>query len=197
MKWTTLAVAAAMTLPAGVALAEWKPSERVETYAISGASPIELYRSIGERGPKAGAGRAIAFTDFKLTWTRNYVPQPDGACTLVSAVPKLTIIYRLPKPSGKLSADLQRRWNVFIDGVQRHEKVHGQMILDLVRKIEATSVGFSVGNDPKCSEIRRQLTEKLAALSQEQRQRSRDFDRVELTDGGNVHQLILAFVNEP
>lgn len=197
MRTITLAVGAAMILTSGAARADWKPVERVETYAISGASPIDLYRSIGERGPKAGAGRAIAFTDFKLTWTRNYVPQPDGACTLVTAVPKLTIIYRLPKPSGKLAPDVRRRWDVFIDGVERHEKVHGEMIVDLVRKIEATSIGFSVRNDPKCSEIRRQLTEKLAALSQEQRQKSRDFDRVELTDGGNVHQLILAFVNEP
>ncbi|MDI6025095.1 DUF922 domain-containing protein [Corticibacterium sp. UT-5YL-CI-8] len=179
-----------------IAHADWKAVETVQTYAIRGASGIELYRSIGENGPKAGPGRAIAFTDFKLTWRRNYVPQ-NGGCTLISAVPNLTLIYRLPKPSGTLPPAVRQSWETFIEGVRRHEKTHGEMIVDMVRQIEAVSVGFSVPDDPKCSKIREQLTQKLGQLSLAQRQKSRDFDRAELSDGGVVHQLILNLANGP
>ena len=186
------AIAASTT---ATALADWKPVEKVEPYSISGTNGPELYASIGERGPKAGSGRAIAFTNFKLTWSRDYQPQPDGACTLVSARPKLIVSYHLPKPSAKLPEPTATNWKVFIDGVRRHERVHGEMIVAMVKEIETFSVGLSAPDDPNCKKIRARLQERLAQISQQQRQKSRDFDKVELSDGGGVHQLILNLVN--
>jgi predicted secreted Zn-dependent protease len=177
-----------------VAHAEWQAVEKAETYAIDGQSGPELYASIGQRGPELGKVRAIAHTNFKLTWTRDYEPRGD-ACVLVSARPKLTITYTLPKPSGKLPAAVQKNWEIFIAGVSAHEKVHGQIIEDMVRRIEAFSVGLSVADDPRCTRIRTELTKRLSELSLAQRQRSRDFDRTELGQGGNLQQLVLALVN--
>ncbi|GAB1581437.1 DUF922 domain-containing Zn-dependent protease [Phyllobacterium phragmitis] len=184
-------LAAASAPPAG---AQWKPNEKIEAYAISGRTGIELYESIGENGPKVSLGRTIAYTTFDLKWSRRYVPE-NGGCRLASARPHLTIIYKLPKPSGPLPAAMQRLWDRFIAGITAHERVHGEMILDMVKKIEATSIGLTVADDPKCRKIRQELTTRLAALSEEQRRKSREFDRVEMSDGGNVHQLILALVN--
>ena len=190
--WLLAACFIASAIPAR---AEWQAVEKVETYAISGTTGPELYASIGERGPKVGGGvRAIAHTDFKLTWQRNYQPQGD-ACTLVSARPRLIITYKLPKPSGKLPTAIQKNWDAFAAGVHRHEQVHGDHIKDMVKAIEAASVGLTVPNDPGCARIRTELTKRLSELSLAQRQRSRDFDRLELSDGGNVHQLILDLVN--
>lgn len=174
--------------------AEWQAVEKVDAYAISGKSGLELYRSIGERGPKIGVGRAIAHTNFKLTWQRKYEPQ-NGGCTLVSAKPKLIITYTLPKPSQEVPAGIRKHWETFITGVRAHEKVHGDIIVDMVRQIEAVSVGLSVPDDPKCSKIRTELTKRLSELSLAQRQKSREFDRVEMSDGGNIHKLILGLVN--
>ncbi|RUV29867.1 DUF922 domain-containing protein, partial [Mesorhizobium sp. M1A.T.Ca.IN.004.03.1.1] len=76
------------------ALADWQPVEKIETYAISGQTVEALYVSIGDRGPmigkdSAGNGRrAIAQTNFKLTWQRDYQPQ-GNACVLRTARPKL------------------------------------------------------------------------------------------------------------
>ena len=190
-----LLLAAVLSAAPVAALADWKPVEKEAPYAISGTTGPDLYASIGERGPKAGIGRAIAFTDFRLTWTRDYQPQPDGACTLVSARPKLILTYALPKPSQKLAEPVATNWKTFIDGVQRHERVHGEMIVAMVKEIEAFTVGLSVPDDPNCKKIRKRITERLAEISQAQRQKSRDFDKVELSDGGNVHQLILNLVN--
>ena len=167
------------------------------TYAIAGKTGAELYASIGEHGPKVGGGtRAIAYTNFTLTWTRKYEPQ-GGACVLVSARPKLTITYTLPEPSGQLPASLQQSWGIFIAGMRAHERIHGDIIKDMVKQIEASTVGLSVAADPKCSKIRAEMKKRLSALSLAQRQRSKEFDRAEMSGGGNIHQLILKLVNGP
>jgi predicted secreted Zn-dependent protease len=177
--------------------AQWTAREEVKTYPITGTSGIELYASIGERGPKAGEHvRAIAHTDFKLTWSRKYEPQPGGACTLVSARPNLIITYMLPKPASPMAPELQAKWTPFIDGVRKHEQVHGEMIKALARNIETVSIGLSAADDPKCIKVRAALQVKIGEIFREHQQRNRDFDKVELSEGGNVHQLILKLVNQ-
>ncbi|NRP72490.1 hypothetical protein ILFOPFJJ_03388 [Ensifer psoraleae] len=187
-------LAACVAASPAVAYAEWQAVEKVRTYTIAGETGAELYASIGERGPKVGLVRAIAHTDFKLTWTRKYEPQ-GNACVLSSARPKLTITYMLPEPASTLPSGARESWETFIAGVHKHERVHGDFIKDMVRQIEGVSVGLTVPDDPACRKIRTELTKRLGELSLAQRQRSRDFDRVELSDGGNVHQLILKLVN--
>ncbi|MDK1385379.1 DUF922 domain-containing Zn-dependent protease [Sinorhizobium sp. 8-89] len=187
-------LAACVAASPAVAYAEWQAVEKVRTYTISGDTGAELYASIGERGPKVGLVRAIAHTDFKLTWTRKYEPQ-GNACVLSSARPKLTITYMLPEPASTLPSGERESWETFIAGVHKHERVHGDFIKDMVRQIESVSIGLTVPDDPACRKIRTELTKRLGELSLAQRQRSRDFDRVEMSDGGNVHQLILKLVN--
>jgi len=97
---------AALLLSSG-ALAEWQASEKVVTYRISGRSGAELYASIGENGPEVGATRTLAHTTFELTWKRKYEPRHDGACTLVSALPRLTIVYTLPERPASCRGDAQ------------------------------------------------------------------------------------------
>lgn len=194
LRLLAISITAAAILAAQPAAAEWKAVEEVDTYAISGRSGPELYASIGERGPKLGITRAIAHTTFKLTWSRKYEPRGD-ACVLAEAKPKLVITYTLPKPSAELPAGVRRNWETFFNGVAAHERVHGDFIKQMVREIEAQSVGLTVEGDPGCTKIRAELTGRLAALSQAQRQKGRDFDRVEMSKGGNIHNLILALVN--
>lgn len=170
--------------------------EREQTYAISGRSGMELYASIGERGPIIGdRARTIAHTNFKLTWSRDYRPK-GGACTLASARPKLVITYTLPTPAGKLPAATQKRWDTFIDGIRRHEKVHGDFIKEMVARIERTTIGVSAPDDPKCRKVRTEILKPLSEASLEQRRRSQDFDRVEMGKGGNIQRLILDLVVE-
>lgn len=176
------------------AQADGQVIERIEPYAITGTTGPELYASIGERGPLVGNQvRAIAHTNFKLTWSRDY-QRRGNACTLASARPKLIITYTLPKPSGKLPAALQKKWDVFINGVREHEKVHGEHIRQMVKRIEQTTIGVTVEDDPKCRKIREQIKEPLSQASLAQRQQSRDFDRVEMGEGGNIRRLILGLL---
>ncbi|MDP3897143.1 MAG: DUF922 domain-containing protein [Mesorhizobium sp.] len=186
----------ALCLGASPAAAQsaWKPVQKVVTYAITGSSGPELYASIGENGPKLGPTRAIAHTNFTLTWTRKYVPQ-GNACVLTVARPKLTITTTLPKPAKPLPEPARAHWQRFIDGITAHEAVHGAYIIDMVKKIEAATTGLTVEGDPGCKKIRDEVIVHVGSLFQAQRQQGRDFDRVEMSDGGNVHRLILALVN--
>ncbi|MET3662597.1 DUF922 domain-containing Zn-dependent protease [Aquamicrobium ahrensii] len=190
----SILTAALTVTPPTYALAGGEIVERVETYSISGRTGIELYRSIGERGPKSGVGRAIAHTTFKLTWRRDYRPQ-GASCTLVSAVPRLIITYTLPKPSNPLPPETKKRWETFIDGIKRHEEVHGVHMKEMVAEIEANTIGATAGNDPGCKKIRQDIQAPLGAASLRQRQRSSEFDRVEMAEGANMHRLILGLVN--
>ncbi|OHV86517.1 DUF922 domain-containing Zn-dependent protease [Mesorhizobium sp. ORS 3428] len=187
----------AALLPATPALADWKPVERIEIYAISGQTVEALYVSIGDKGPMVGSAgsqrRAIAHTNFKLTWQRDYQPQ-GGACVLKSARPTLVITYTLPKPAGKLAPAVQARWDAFAAGLAAHEKVHGAGIKDMVDKIVAFSTGLTAADDPGCAKVRAELTKYLDQLSKAQRQASRDFDKVEFGPGGNLQKLIAAFL---
>lgn len=190
----TLAFLAALVVAGSAAADGWQAVERIEPYTVQGTTGLEIYQSIGERGPKLGVARVIAHTGFKLTWTRKYERQ-GNACVIAVNKPKLIITYTLPKLKSKLSGPLQSRWETFISGVTAHEKIHGDFIRDMVKEIEAMSVGMTVENDPDCKKIRPQLQARLGELSQAQRARSRDFDQVELSEGGNVHQLILQLVD--
>jgi predicted secreted Zn-dependent protease len=175
--------------------AEWQATEVVKTYVISGKTGFELYESIGKHGPEVKGGkRTIAYTDFKLTWSRDY--RADGnSCVLASARPNLTITYILPKPSAKLAEPLRSNWERFISGIREHEQTHGSFIRDLVKGIEAATVGMTVADDPKCTKIKAELKRRLTALFEAYKRKNHDFERDEMSEGGNVHRLILALVN--
>jgi predicted secreted Zn-dependent protease len=176
--------------------ADWTATEQLKPYKVLGTTPFELYESIGARGPLlGGSSRTIAYTTFDLKWRRNYQPQPDGSCKLESAIPFLTIIYAWPEPSQKLAEPTASLWKTFIEGIRKHERVHGEHMREMTQRILDTTVGLTVADDPKCEKIRQEMQKPLAAASEEQRQRSRDFDKAEMSDGGNVHQLILGLVN--
>lgn len=187
LAWITLA-------GSGAAIAI-EPKERVEHYDVYGTTAIELYRSIDENGPKLGRKRVIAYTDFKLLWSRDYRRQPDNSCKLVSSRPNLTITYRLPRARGPLPERTRKAWERFLAGITEHEKVHGRYIVELAEAIKAVSDGLTVPDDPHCRKIRKVLEKRLGELSREHRRRSSAFDRDEMRPGGNVHQLVLDLVN--
>lgn len=193
MRLITFAAAMLLALPAA-ARADGSFAEKIVTYPIDGGTGVELYLSIGERGPQVGSTRAIAHTTFDLKWSRKYELRGND-CVLTTARPWLTITYTVPKPLRKLPPAVQARWDTFVAGVLAHEKVHGASIRAMVKAIEGFSVGFTAENDPGCKKIRAELTGRLAAASEAQRKEGRDFDREEFAEGGNMRRLILALVN--
>ena len=183
-----------LTATANATESNWPVTEQVKTYPVRGSDALALYRSIDDNGPKTSLGtRAIALTEFDLRWRRDY--QPDGsACVLASARPFLTITTTLPKPAGRLTPDMAARWQPFIAGITAHEAVHGTMIRDLTAEIISRTVGTRMEDDAACKKIRPVILEKVKAAYAAHLASSRDFDRVEMGQGGNVEMLIRALV---
>ena len=171
-------------------------TEEVETYRITGQTGAALYASIGENGPKLGLRRAIAHTRFKLTWRRDY--QTRGTdCVLASAVPRLVIITTLPKPANRLPPAVAESWQTFMEGIRAHEAVHGTYVRTLLSDIEAATIGLTQPNDPGCTAIKTEMNRRLGAISDARKAKDRAFDQAEMSEGGTVHQLVLALVNGP
>ena len=78
-------------LATGAMAQDWQAVERVEPYSVQGTTGLEIYRSIGERGPQLGVARVLAPTGFKLTWKRKYERQGNA--------PSLLHISEPPRPS--------------------------------------------------------------------------------------------------
>ena len=189
----TLAVLLPFALPVH---ADIRPREVEKTYRVSGTTGLELYKSIGERGPRlrGGLSSAIAKTDFDLKWGRDY--ERDGNdCVLTAARSFLTITYTLPKPARKLPPDVAARWRVFIAGIRAHEAVHGKYVIEMAQQIYDTTVGFRQPNDPNCKKIRAAIQAPLKAAFVRYKTRNRDFEQSEMRNGGNIQQLILELID--
>ncbi len=60
MSRTGLALAFALVAASPLGAQEaggWKPTEKIERYAISGQSELDLYKSIGDKGPMVHGGK--------------------------------------------------------------------------------------------------------------------------------------------
>ncbi|MGI9356317.1 MAG: DUF922 domain-containing protein [Rhizobiaceae bacterium] len=182
-----------VALPASQA-ANFKTTERVKHYSVSGTTGPELYASIGQNGPRISGGRrTIALTDWDLKWRRDYRPQSGSggqSCRLRSAKPFFTLIYTLPKPTARLRGATARYWKIFYDGLAAHEKIHGAYASDMVATIIRTTVGLTVENDPRCRKIRAQVLTRVKAALTAYNERSRAFDRHEMAAGGVVERLV-------
>ncbi len=190
----TLILASILVYSPTALAADWKAIERTKLYPVRGSTGPELYASIGEQGPTIGNTRSIAQTSWELKWSRKYETQ-GSACVLSAVKPFLTITYTLPKPSAKLSAPMSALWKRFIVGIETHEKVHGQDIISMVDEIIAATQGLRVEGDQECKVIRDRVLSLVKTANENYKAKSRAFDQVEMTDGGNVHKLILGLVN--
>lgn len=171
----------------------WKAVEIVKPYAIAGTTPPELYESIGARGPKIGERRVIAHTSYVLTWDREFDCSNGVHGCFRNAQTQDHL--HASKPVADACPTGKGEVGPLYDGIRRHELVHGDHAKAMTREIVRRTVGLSVPNDPKCRKIRKVLAKEITDMVQVQRAQGRDFDHVEMGNGGNVQQLILTFLN--
>ena len=173
---------------------------KVATYPVSGRTGFELYRSVGDNGPViTGDRRTIAHTTFKLTWRRDYQERADGSCVIASNIPRLIIhLHAAQAPRRTAAGGWRRAGKRFHDGLAAHERVlwpaHHR---DGFRRSRMSASGSpppliraATRPAPSCRPI-------SSGFRTKQRARGRDFDRVEMGDGGAVQNLVLGLVNGP
>ena len=188
------AMAAALSLAIVTpASAQDLPPILEKTYSIAGSTGLELYQSISSNGPNGGGH--VAQTKFKLTWKRLF-DERGGSCYLVHAKPQLSVTQTYPKPKSQLSPDMQRRWNKFMAAARQHEQTHARMIAEMVRTTEASLAGSFEANDRTCAKVKKSVAAKIDQGYQAHRERSRAFDKQELSFGGRMFVVLENLVNE-
>lgn len=188
-----LAAFAAFFAFAGPSMAG-KVTVKTEYYSISGKTGVDLVRSMARKGPRHGfLSKAIAVTRFKPA-VRGDMVHKNGVCRTKNAEFDLAITYVYPKPSGKLPADVSRRWSAFFAGVEKHEQTHGRLGKELARSIDRKLHGFSMKDKPGCRAATAAMLKdvKKTVVAYDARQRA--FDAKEHRSGGNVETMLRRLV---
>lgn len=166
-----------------------KVATRTKSYDISGSTGAALLDDMDRRGPKQGfLTRAIAQTGYSLSWTIEWAETRE-ACRVSSVDGVLDMTYTYPAAKN-LSPALQRRWNRFLSGVRRHERVHGDIARQMAKAIEKSVAKVSVRDDRGCRKARAQTKRIMAEITDDYEARQRRYDLREHRDGGAVERLI-------
>ena len=117
------------------------------TYAILRKSGAESMPRSASAAPRSADPRH-RLHQFQLTWTRKSERQamPGSRFGAAEAHDHLHVA----EASQELPAPLAGNWN-FHRRRAHHESVHGDIIKDMVKKIEASTVGLTVPGDPSAA----------------------------------------------
>ncbi len=191
--WAWIVLFGACVAVAGEAGAGVKVSEKTRGYEISGKTGAALLAAMDRRGPRHGfLTRAIAQTRYSMSWTIEW-GETRTACRVKKIDGELDITYTYPFTKG-LPPTLHRRWNRFLAGVKKHEKVHGDMAREMAKAVEKSVARLSIRNDPGCRKSRAEVKRRTAAIYAKYEARQIKFDAREHRDGGKVERLIDALV---
>lgn len=190
MLLASLAIFAASAAPAMAG----KVTVKTEYYAISGKTGVDLVRAMARKGPRHGfLSKAIAVTRFKPKVSGDMVYK-DGVCRTRNAGFDLAITYVYPKPSGKLPADVNRRWGAFVAGVEKHEQTHGRLGRELAGALDRKLRGFSMKDKKGCRAATAAMMADVKKTIVAYDAKQRAFDEKEHRKGGNVEKMLLRLV---
>lgn len=191
---TVLAVCLCALGVAVAAHARPKVSIKTKYYDVRGKNGAEVLRQINRKGPRHGfLVRAIAQTRYTLSYSYDTVRTSKG-CRTKNVVVKMDIIYVYPKLRGKVSRDLNRRWNRFFRGVKAHEQVHGKLAQQMAAAAEKALAGTQVGGKRGCQKIKTVASRNVDKAFKAYERKQIAFDKKEHRDNGNVEKLVVALV---
>lgn len=187
--WARIVVFGGCIAAAGEAAAGVKVTERTRSYVVAGQTGDALLAVMDRRGPKHGfLTRAIAQTRYSVSWTIEW-GETRKACRVKRVDGELDITYTYPV-ARNLPSKLERKWDRFLLGVKRHERVHGDTARGMARAVEKSVAKLSVPNDPGCRKARAETKRRMQAIYAEYEARQVRFDAREHRQGGPVERLI-------
>jgi predicted secreted Zn-dependent protease len=194
--WGLLLIAGLCAGAAGEAYAGVKTTVQTTHYVIAGKTGAALLDAMDRRGPKHGLlTRAIAQTRYTIAWKMEW-GETRAACRVKRADGTLAVIYTYPKVSGPVSRAMQRKWDRFLAGVTKHEKMHGLIARQMVDEAQRSIGKLAIRNDPGCRKSRREVTRRVDAVYAKYEKRQVGYDEREHREGGPVEALIDALVAE-
>lgn len=101
-------------------------TETIQYYEIGGRSVPTLWHNISLRGPRSAETPFAGHAKWDVRWTYDWRATPAG-CEVEAADTSLSIVYTLPRWSGRDQADIDLRdkWDRFSLALRAHEEGHG------------------------------------------------------------------------
>jgi predicted secreted Zn-dependent protease len=161
-------------------------SERTIHYSLTGSTGKDIYAQIARKGPLLSGQRdhKVATTTMSFD-IRNVQGGIRGSRCIVSNVDvHVTVVYRVPKWTGRGSAGLRRAWQAFEAHIWRHEKRHKDIAVEHARRLEAGIKGMTGDARRDCAGMdvaAKRLSERSIAWHNRKQQA---FDASWFGDGG-------------
>lgn len=197
-KTVTLALAAATMTLTAMAPAIAAPRIKVKTsyYSISGSTGMDLFKDMNRKGPRhAFMKKAMAQTQYRST-PSGKVSWENGICAVKNGGYTLDLTYVYPKPDRPLSGRLAVNWNRFMADTYRHEKVHGQIAIEMASKLDATLRSFRMKDKSNCARALNALSARINGIYDTYKKKQVAFDILEHRKGGKVEKSVLVLVKE-
>jgi len=157
-------------------LADVRHTRETTYYDVTGSTARELRDQIEQLRPRGDdGGRYDAYTRWRLEWRYMYRETRD-ACRLASFKVTLRTTIHLPRwqaPPGA-AADLEARWNAYVDALDRHEQQHEAIAVEAAETIEREV--SAIDRAPDCATLEARVNARAEALMEDYKARQRDFD---------------------
>lgn len=159
---------------------------RTEYYELRGQTPRALHAALEARREDGAIGETGTRITFEFT-----ARDRGDRCELTALSLTLDIVVIYPRWANRdtAPADLQLRWDEFLDALTRHEEGHARMArdgaADIARQLAASPPA------PDCVQLRTQLGERYDGLRAALEARQRAYDRD--TEGGRTQGAYLRF----
>lgn len=191
----TTAMAMALAALPHAALAEPVIRVSVEEYAVEGSTGAELMDAIRRKGPRHGIiSRAMAQTRYSLDYDFEAVRRGDR-CRIVKVEVRLDMVYFYPTLARPVSPALQRRWQIFLRDVRRHEQGHGALAKRLARDTEKALLALSApGGDTSCERVRQKVPGVVLRVFRAYENLQVRYDETEHRKGGPVDRMVQRLV---
>lgn len=155
--------------------------ENVHRYEFYGARAADAGTSLRQRLLVTSdyQGREKRFTgqtDWHIEW-RACFEQSGTRCRIGGVVSNVNVTYTLPRWADRdlAPAQLRERWDRYMASLDRHEKGHGEIALEVARLIEASLVGRV--DDDACETLNVDSTRLVDEVMQRGEVMQREYDR--------------------
>lgn len=170
--------------------------EKEKYYSVRGKTGAQIYKSISKNGPKVSKKHVVAFTstrfkldNFKEKITRRY-------CKIAKIDVVVALVYTYPKWHGykRGSAKSRNNWDKFIKLLERHEKRHGKISVEIARKIERLVKRAKGQTSRGCEGFKTTVIRGLKLLRVKHQKLNAQFDRREDFKYSKITRSMIALI---
>lgn len=150
---------------------QWKTNY----YTVGGSTLREIRQSIDRARPWKGKGDFDGLTVWQIRWQTTLTPTRDECRFTFSTQTSIAITLPRWLAPTNAPATVRGAWQRYIKALEQHEIGHGQFALAAAAEMHQRA--RNVDADPDCENVRRTLNTLARSVTEEYRQKEREYDQ--------------------